>query len=148
MNRGSWHDAGTARRAAGERIDVSAGTESAGPVVALCRGHRCAALAKSGDAGLAAAVARSRGGILLSAPRLQRCADGAVGAVAIRAPSARVTGPSVWLGGLDAPGHLQALGRWVEQWHPAAADASTLPEDLASTVIGSGPPIGLAPARP
>lgn len=130
--------------AVGDRADGQAGV-----VVAMCAGHRCAALTrKCSDGELGAAVARSRGGVLISAPCLQQCAEGAVGAVAIRSSNADLTGPSLWLGGLDDAGHLQSLARWVEQWRPVQGQVSTLPQDLSATVIGSGPPIRLtAPVR-
>ncbi|WP_157365810.1 hypothetical protein [Arthrobacter sp. Leaf234] len=72
-------------------------TQTAGVVVALCAGHRCAAL-----------------------------------------------GPSVWLGGLDQRGHLQALAQWVEHWQPVSGRTSRLPQDLNRAIIGSGLPIRLA----
>ncbi|MHA7276770.1 hypothetical protein [Arthrobacter sp. HLT1-21] len=118
---------------------------TAGIVVALCVGHRCAALIKANDdGGLAAAVARSSGGVLISASCLQQCANGAVAAVAIRASKSSRTGPSVWLGGLESPGHLQALGAWVEGWSPQGR-SSALPEELAEAVLGTGAPVRLAP---
>ncbi|MFJ6001668.1 hypothetical protein [Arthrobacter sp. NPDC092385] len=118
-----------------------------GVVIALCAGHRCAALTRTRrDGGLAAAVARSSGGMLISAPCLQRCAEGAVGAVALSAGTADSTGPSVWLGGLESAGRLEALRRWVEHWHPGAERAHELPDDLRDAVLGIGPPIRLTPA--
>lgn len=118
----------------------------AGVVVALCAGHRCAALTRtSGDGGLAAAVARSSGGVLISAPCLQQCAQGAVAAVAIRTSGSDLTGPSVWLGGIEAAGRLRTLGAWVEQWRPIAGQDNALPTDLSGTVLGIGPPVRLAP---
>lgn len=125
------------------------GTQPAGIVVALCGGHRCTALTKAcGDADLAGAIAQSRGGVLISASCLQQCAEGAVAAVAIRSSNADITGPSIWLGGINNNGHLHTLGRWVQHWQPATGQASALPEDLSSAVIGSGPPIRLTQPHP
>ena len=116
--------------------------------MALCSGHRCAALTRTcGDGGLGAAVTRSSGGILISAPCLQQCAEGAVGAVAIRSGAAETTGPSVWLGGLDGAGRLAALAGWVENWRRDAGADSELPEDLRGSVFGRGRPIRLTPAE-
>lgn len=118
--------------------------DPAGVVVALCSGHRCAALTRQcGDAGLAAAVARSAGGVLISAPCLQQCAEGAVGAVAVRSGTDEMTGPSVWLGGLDGAGRLESLSRWIETWPNETS--RELPEDLRDAVLGLGPPVRLAP---
>ncbi len=120
--------------------------EPAGVVVALCSGHRCAALTrKCDDGGLGAAVTRSSGGILISAPCLQQCAEGAVAAVAIRSGDAGTTGPSVWLGGLDGVGRLEALARWVEGWRRPADGTGELPDDLREAVLGYGPPVRLTP---
>jgi hypothetical protein len=117
---------------------------SAGVVVAMCTGHRCAALTRPlGDGGLPGAVARSPGAVLISAPCLQQCAHGAVGAIAIRDGRAGSSGRSVWLGGLDGEGRLQDLGHWVEHWRPDAKEANTLPETLHDALIGFGPPITL-----
>jgi len=117
-----------------------------GVVVALCTGHRCAALTRErGDGGLAAAVARSSGGVLISSPCLQQCAEGTVGAVALRTGVSDTTGPSVWLGGLDVPGRLEALGQWVEG-APAAAGWD-LPTELRSVILGVGPPVRLTPVE-
>lgn len=120
----------------------------AGVVVALCAGHRCAALTRTCGDDLAGAVARSRGGVLISSPCLQQCAQGAVGAIAIRAASEDTTGPSIWLGGLDQDGQLRALAHWVEHWRPATGQASMLPEGLNQAVIGSGLPIRLTASTP
>ncbi|WP_159803649.1 hypothetical protein [Arthrobacter zhaoguopingii] len=120
--------------------------EPAGVVLALCQGHRCAALTKaSGDGGLAAAVASSSGAVLITAACLQQCARGAVAAVALRTSPADRTGPSLWLGGLDAAGHLESLAHWVERWEPTAGPG--LPEELRGTELGIGPPIRLTPAQ-
>ncbi|MFD1845207.1 hypothetical protein [Arthrobacter flavus] len=118
---------------------------TAGIVVALCAGHRCAALIKASDddGGLAAAVARSSGGVLISASCLQQCAHGAVAAVALRASMTDLTGPSVWLGGLEAPGRLRALGAWVERWRPQEERPSALPHELSQAVLGTGAPVRL-----
>jgi hypothetical protein len=119
-----------------------------GVVVALCAGHRCAALtARRGDGGLTSAIARSSGGILISATCVQRCTQGAVAAVAFRSDGAEATGPSVWLGGIDAEGRLASLGRWVEQWRWDDPDHHELPADLTDTVLGVGRPIRLAHHR-
>ncbi|WP_394252726.1 hypothetical protein [Arthrobacter pityocampae] len=118
--------------------------EPAGVVVALCRGHRCAALTRSsGDGGLADSVGRSSGGVLVSAPCMQQCAQGAVAAVALRTTDSDLTGPALWLGGVEAAGHLASLGRWIEEWTPTAETGRVLPDQLRSTVLGVGPPVRL-----
>lgn len=121
---------------------------TAGIVVALCAGHRCSALTRTCSGDLAGAVTKSSGGILISSPCLQQCAQGAVGAVAIRASREDVTGPSIWLGGLDQDGHMQALAHWIEHWRPVTGQASMLPRDLSELVIGSGLPIRLTASTP
>jgi hypothetical protein len=124
--------------------DADGHADAAGIVVALCTGHRCAALVRmQGGGGLAASVARSSGGILVTAPCLQHCAEGAVAAVALRPDGSMVTGPSLWLGGLEATGRLEALGRWIEGWTPGGGTEPTLPAELGSTVLGVGPPVRL-----
>ncbi|MHA7284131.1 hypothetical protein [Arthrobacter sp. TMS2-4] len=118
--------------------------EPAGVVVALCRGHRCAALTKaSGDGGLAECVARSSGGVLVAAPCMQQCAQGAVAAVALRTTDSDLTGPVLWLGGVDAAGHLASLSRWIDEWTPTADTGRVLPAELRSTLLGVGPPVRL-----
>lgn len=118
--------------------------EPAGVVVALCRGHRCAALTRaSADGGLAECVARSSGGVLVSAPCMQQCARGAVAAVALRRTDSDSTGPALWLGGVDAADHLASLGRWIEEWTPTSDRGRVLPDELRDTVLGVGPPVRL-----
>lgn len=87
------------------------------------------------------------GGVLISAPCLQQCAEGPVGAVAVRSPGAHITGPSVWLGGLDTAGRLTALGTWVEGWRADGNTSTALPAELAGAVIGTGPPLRLPTGR-
>jgi hypothetical protein len=118
--------------------------EPDGVVVALCTGHRCAALTRMhGGSEVAAAVARSSGGVLVSAPCLQRCADGAVGAVALRVGAADVTGPSLWLGGLEANDRLTILARWVENWSAGDDADHALPAVLHDAVLGRGSAVRL-----
>ncbi len=115
----------------------------AGVVVALCAGHRCAALMRAaGGGGLADAVARSSGGVLISAGCLQHCAQGAVAAVALRFSETALTGPSVWLGGVESADKSAALSQWVECWTPGQR-AIRLPDSLADSVLGVGPPVRL-----
>jgi hypothetical protein len=145
-------DQGTSKNSVEKDATAQAEGDSAGPragvVVALCAGHRCAALTKTCRDDLAGAIARSRGGILISSPCLQQCAQGAVGAIAIRTSSEDTTGPSIWLGGLNQDGHLQSLAHWVEHWQPVPGQASMLPDDLGQAVIGSGLPIRLTSSTP
>ncbi|MBG6191050.1 hypothetical protein IWX64_002004 [Arthrobacter sp. CAN_A212] len=115
----------------------------AGIVVALCAGHRCAALMRTaGGGGLADAVAHSSGGVLISAGCLQHCAQGAVAAVALRFSEVALTGPSVWLGGVESAEKSTALRQWVERWTPGQR-AIRLPDSLADSVLGVGPPVRL-----
>jgi len=125
-----------------------AGPGANGPLVALCEGHRCDALHRLADGQkgvdrLRSTIAASRGAVLVSTQCLGNCASGAVAAVARRDGTTGVTGPSVWLGGVDQPAVLDVLLSWIESGGtPGIATADdTLPLALLNAVIGIGNPI-------
>ncbi|WP_146069513.1 hypothetical protein [Cryobacterium sp. Y11] len=122
--------------------------EASGPLVALCAGYRCNALHRLADGQngadrLRSTIAASRGAILVSTECLGACARGAVAAVARRDGSTGMTGPSVWLGGLDQPVALDALLGWIASGGPVRihAPADDIPAALYSAVLGTGKPI-------
>ncbi len=124
--------------------------DPAGIVVAVCAGHRCSALTRaSGNGGLGPSIARSSGGVLISASCLQQCARGAVAAVAVRTRDADLTGPSLWFGGIEAVHTMAALRHWIEHWRPTREQhqEQELPEELRGTLLGVGAPIRLTPTR-
>ncbi|WP_409330200.1 hypothetical protein [Trujillonella humicola] len=120
-----------------------------GPLVILCQGHRCAALHRlagdAGAAGVSAAVAGSRGAVLVTAGCLGRCSLGALAGVAHRAPDG-ATSPALWLGGIEAPERAAALSRWVAGVGPTTDPCRDVPAELREAVAGIGPPPLLRPA--
>jgi (2Fe-2S) ferredoxin len=98
----------------------SAGSSPAGPLVAVCTGHRCAALRRldgEGDdvgASLREAVRASRGGVLVSSPCVGACAQAPVVAVGQRPEGRERPDAVVWLGSLDAA-RREHLADWVAQ---------------------------------
>ena len=119
-----------------------------GPLIALCEGYRCDALHRLADGQkgvdrLRSTIATSQGAVLVSTQCLGACASGAVAAVARRNRATGVTGPSLWLGGVDHPAVLGVLLSWIESGGTTGiteADDS-LPPALQSAVIGVGNPI-------
>ncbi len=122
-------------------------TDAGGPLVAVCRGHRCTGLRRL--TGTADQVERLRelvqgtaGAVLISSPCMGRCDMASLVAVARRdGPSGQV-GPTVWLSGLEDADRAEALHRWVaaggpERIHQPAHGA---PGGLQDAVIGFGPP--------
>lgn len=131
-----------------KKLTPASGAEPDGLLIAVCEGHRCNALHRLADAQngadrLQPAITSSRGAVLVSAQCLGACASGAVAAVARRHGATGLTGPSLWLGGIDQPSVLDALLGWItSDGTNSSADArETLPPALHNTVIGVGNPI-------
>lgn len=124
-------------------------SDPGGPLVVLCQGHRCAALHRlaggDGAAGVSAAVAGSRGAVLVTAGCLGRCSLGALAGVAHRDPGGAIS-PSLWLSGVEAPERAAALSRWVAGAAPTTDPCRDVPDDLRAAVAGIGPPPLLRPA--
>jgi hypothetical protein len=115
-----------------------------GPLVVLCQGSRCAALHRLADAGagaaaIAAAVAESRGAVLVTAGCLGRCSLGALAGVAHRDGGGAMS-PALWLSGIQAPERTAALRRWLTGSGPGADPCRAVPADLRTAVAGVGPP--------
>jgi hypothetical protein len=125
-----------------------AGHDASGPLVALCAGHRCEALHKladdrTGADRLRTTVSGGSGAVLVTTPCLGACASGAVAAIARRDGSTGITGPSVWLGGVDNPTVLDALLGWIRTGGPPRTElpVDDVPETLTDAVLGVGSPI-------
>lgn len=121
---------------------------ASGPLVALCAGHRCEALHRLADDQTGAdrvrtTIASGRGAVLVSAPCLGACADGAIAAVARRDGATGTTGPSVWLSGVDRPAILTALLSWIRTGGPVHGEtpATDVPYALQEAILGIGQPI-------
>ncbi|GAA1750208.1 hypothetical protein [Kocuria aegyptia] len=118
-----------------------------GPVVAVCRGHRCVGLHRmAGTAeqveNLQEVVKATAGAVLISSPCLGRCEMASLVAVARRdGPSGQV-GPTVWLSGLEEPHRVEALSRWIASGGPQRIHQPEhgAPEPLQDAVSGFGPP--------
>ena len=98
-------------------------TDPGGPLVALCDGHRCAALRRlAGAAGsvpdLAAAVRATRGAVLVTTDCVGACDRGAVAGLARRAPVTGEAGPAVWLAEVQTAERTAALVDWVTAGGP------------------------------
>ncbi|MGY1750338.1 hypothetical protein [Modestobacter sp. SYSU DS0511] len=114
-----------------------------GPVVAVCTGHRCAALRRlagtdDGVPQLAAAVRATSGAVLVTAECVGACDRASVVGVARRPPDARAAGPAIWLAETQTPERTAALVNWVRD-----DGSGVLPECLRGAVAGVG-----APPRP
>lgn len=121
---------------------------ASGPLVAVCAGHRCSALhrlaaGQDGADRLRSTIMTGTGGVLVSTECLGACARGAIAAVARREGNTGVTGPSVWLGGIDQPAALDALLAWIASGGPTRIDepALSMPAVLHSAILGIGTPI-------
>ncbi|WP_369138101.1 hypothetical protein [Modestobacter versicolor] len=134
--------------------------EAGGPLVALCVGHRCAALRRLAGAGdgveqVAAAVRRTSGAVLVTAGCLGGCDRAALAGLARRSPGIGAPGPVLWLSEMQTAERTGALVQWVEAGAPAAADDGTgqpavaeLPACLRTAVTGVGPPVRTTRAQP
>ncbi|TFD64810.1 MULTISPECIES: (2Fe-2S) ferredoxin domain-containing protein [unclassified Cryobacterium] len=127
---------------------------ASGPLVALCTGHRCEALHRladdqTGTDRVRTTIVSGRGAVLVSAPCLGACANGAVAAVARRDGVTGTTGPSVWLGGVDRPAILDALLGWIRGGGPLPGEmpANDVPLLLQDAVLGVGKPIQAHPNK-
>ena len=101
---------------------TAAGAEPGGPLVALCTGHRCAALHRLagtdalGD--LAAAVRGTRGAVLVTTDCVDACDRGSVAGLARRAPVTGEAGPAVWLAEVQTPERTRTLVDWLSAGGP------------------------------
>lgn len=122
-------------------------TDTSGPLVAVCQGHRCAGLRRlTGTAEqvehLQEVVRGTSGAVLITAPCMGRCEMASLVAVARRdGPSGQV-GPTVWLSGLEDTDRAEALNRWVASGGPQRIHQPEhgAPESLRDAVSGFGPP--------
>ena len=116
-----------------------------GPLVALCTGHRCAALQRLagtdavGEVG--AAVRATRGAVLVTTGCVDACDRGAVAGLASRAPVTGQPGPAVWLSQVQTPERTAALVAWVAADGPGVAGSGRglVPACLRDVVAGVGP---------
>ena len=118
-----------------------------GPLVALCDGHRCAALRRLAGAArevpdLAAAVRATRGAVLVTTGCVDACDRGAVAGLARRAPVTGEAGPAVWLAEVQTPERTAGLVAWVVAGGPGVTGPGALPGCLRTAVTGVGPPRG------
>jgi len=133
----------------------------AGPLVAVCTGHRCAALRRlqgeddSLGTSLREAVRGSRGGVLVASPCVGACARGPVVAVGQRGEGQQHPRTVVWLGDLDAA-RREEVATWVARLGGTAgaqvSDAPAVPTALLPAVLAvrGAPPAPRAspPAEP
>lgn len=122
--------------------------DAGGPFVAVCTGHRCAALRRlDGEqdllgASLRDAVTGGRGGVLVSSPCLGACARGPVVGVGLRDGGSTRPGRLTWLGDLDAvrravlAAWVGRLGRTAAPGQPGDDGTAAVPEPLEAAVLG------------
>ena len=120
------------------------GGDAGGPLVALCVGHRCAALrrlAGTADAvdQVAEVVRHTSGAVLVTAGCVGVCDRAAVAGLACRAPGTGEPGPAVWLTEVQTPERTAGLVDWVRSRPGGAAVGGTLPDCLRGAVAGIGP---------
>ena len=95
-----------------------AGSDPGGPLVAVCTGHRSAALRRL--AGTAAAVDRvadavrgTAGAVLVTVACVGVCDRAAVAGLAVREPGTGRPGPARWLTEVHTPEGTAGLVAWV-----------------------------------
>ena len=122
------------------------GGDAGGPLVALCVGHRCAALrrlAGTADAvdQVAEVVRHTSGAVLVTAGCVGACDRAAVAGLARREPGSGAPGPAVWLSEVQTPERTAGLVAWVAAGGPGvgAPVAGSLPGCLRTAVTGAGP---------
>ena len=124
---------------------TAGGADPGGPLVALCTGHRCAALHRLAGTDplteVGAAVRRTRGAVLLTTGCVGACDRGSVAGLARRAPVTGQTGSAVWLSQVQTPERTAALVAWVHAGGPGAAGTGRdlVPACLREAVAGIGP---------
>jgi hypothetical protein len=101
---------------------TAAGADPGGPLVALCTGHRCAALHRLAGTDafteVAAAVRATRGAVLVTTGCVDACDRGSVAGLASRAPITGEAGPAVWLAEVQTAERTSALVDWVTAGGP------------------------------
>jgi hypothetical protein len=124
-----------------------------GPLVALCVGHRCAALRRlagtpGGVADIGAAVHRTRGALLVTVGCVGGCDRAALAALAHRAPQTGRPGPTLWLSEVQTPERTAGLIAWLDGSSGATASdppaIGRLPDSLRPAVTGTGPPVRIS----
>ncbi|HEX7351579.1 hypothetical protein [Brachybacterium sp.] len=127
---------------------------ASGPLLAVCAGHRCAALRRlAGTAGtvdeLGAAVRAAPGAVLITTDCLGRCEVAALAGIARHHGPSGQSGRTVWLAGAEQTDRAEALRRWVVDGGPSRLDRPDvdLPPSLAPAAIGLGPGIRITPSQ-
>ncbi|SNS94038.1 hypothetical protein SAMN06893096_11137 [Geodermatophilus pulveris] len=127
-------------------------TDPGGPLVAVCVGHRCAALCTLAGTEdlvprLRRAVRETAGAVLVTADCTGVCALGTVAAVAHRDGPTLRTRDAVWLTGVQDAERAAALADWVRAGGPGPVRDPHLevPGPLADAVAGLGRPPRLEP---
>ncbi|WP_164702581.1 hypothetical protein [Modestobacter sp. KNN46-3] len=121
------------------------GGDAGGPLVALCVGHRCAALRRlagtaDGVDQVAEAVRHTTGAVLVTAGCIGACDRAALAGLAWRKPGSGRPGPAVWLSEVQTPERTAGLVAWVSAGGPGVAGPTTgLPDCLRTVVAGVGP---------
>ena len=134
----------------------AAGAQPGGPLVALCVGHRCAALRRlagttDGVTDVGEAVRRTPGAVLVTASCLGGCDRAALAGLAHRAPGTSDIGPTLWLSEVQTPERTAGLIAWLGTAGPGGAGGSStrpslgsLPGCLRTAVTGVGPPVRMS----
>lgn len=141
----------------------AAGADPGGPLVALCVGHRCAALRRlagttdgttDGVADVGEAVRRTPGAVLVTVACLGGCDRATLAGVAHRAPGTGDIGSTIWLSEVQTPERTDGLIAWLDAGGSGGADVGparppfgSLPGCLRTAVIGIGPPVRMSPLR-
>ncbi|MCZ2839442.1 hypothetical protein [Modestobacter sp. VKM Ac-2985] len=126
------------------------GGDAGGPLIALCVGHRCAALRRlagtaDGVDRVAEAVRHTSGAVLVTAGCLGRCDRAALAGLAHRSAGTGRPGPALWVSEVQTPERTAGLVAWVTGGGPGVAGTATdLPECLRTAVAGIGPAPRLA----
>lgn len=125
-----------------------------GPLVALCVGHRCAALRRlagtpDGVTDIGEAVHRTRGALLVTVGCVGGCDRAALAALSHRAPRTGRPGPTLWLSEVQTPERTAGLIAWVDGSGGVTTSdrpaIGRLPDSLRPAVTGTGPPVRLSP---
>ncbi len=137
-------DSRSTRPADAERTTGAA----SGPLLALCAGHRCAALRHlAGTVGTVArlgdAVRAAPGAVLITTDCLGRCEVASLAGIARHHGPTGQTGRTVWLAGTEQTDRAEALRRWILAGGPSRLDRpdADLPPSLTPAAIGLSPGI-------
>ncbi len=98
---------------------------------------------------LTGSVRDTAGAVLVKTGCLNACSLAAVAVIGHRGPGRSISGPALWLSGVERADRDQALAAWVETGGPGPTPRPDrrMPDPLRRALVGLGRPVRFSPAQ-